>query len=123
MANEIKKIILKTQVMEDIFQNGYPQQVNGQEAYDFIFEVTDANVFDSIRDIKGLMQDKYQDYKNLISNVLSQSTLTLQINKDEFVDVEDYEVIANSPHATKNRAGTADEFITFKTINLDLGDL
>ena len=94
-----------------------------EELKDLGFEVADVNMIDSIKDIKNLMEDKYQDYKNLIFSVLSQSTLTLQINKDEFVDIEDYKDFTNSPHANINRKDTEDEFITFKTINLDLGAL
>jgi hypothetical protein len=135
--------IIKKYVIEDIFQNGYPQSVNGQEAFDFIlnyevddmflaiteieelvnlgFEVTDINMLDSIRDIKGLIETKYKEQVTLQKDIFLNCTQSLQINKDEFSDFIDFEDYKRKSHVSISREDTADEFVTFRTIRL--GDL
>jgi hypothetical protein len=135
--------IIKRYILEDIFQNGYPQSIKGQDTFDFIlnyevddmflavseieelvnlgFEVTDINMLDSIRDIKNLMESKYHDLITLQKDILFNCTQSLQINRFDEMSDEDFNYLRNREDSVISRDGTVDEFITFKTINL--GDL
>jgi hypothetical protein len=137
------KEIIKKHIMEDVFQNGYPSMVMGQNSFDFIltyeindmvlpipnieeldklgFEVSCIHEFDSLIDIQGLLESKYNNQLKLQDEIYSSCTKWLQINKTEFVNVDDFEYYKIQPNGVCNRDDTEDEYVTFKTINL--GDL
>ena len=83
--------IIKTQVCETVFQNGYPTDLSNKHPYDFFmnadvdcaegvdesplgeewnFEVASEYAFENIRSIRGLMQSMYDDLEQFANKLL-----------------------------------------------------
>lgn len=81
------------------------------------FEVCENFDWEPIRSIRGLMQTKYDDLESFFNTLMSELEIkAIQINKNECVDLEEYENLRNNANAMVHRSGTADEFLVFQTI-------
>ena len=136
--------ILKTHICEEIFQNGYPEDVNGKHPFDFFmeadvecaegvdesafgnkygFEVASEYGFENIRSLRGLMQAKLDELERLQENIFANCTVLHQIAKDEFANDSDFHDFADSRGATLYRSGTADEYVTFRVLDTQGGEV
>lgn len=134
--------ILKTHICEEIFQNGYPQDINGQHPFDFFmevdvecangvddspleeeygFEVASEYSFENIRSLRGLMQAKLDELERLQENIFVNCTVVHQIGKDEFASDSDFHDFADVRGVTLHRSGTADEYVTFRVLDTQGG--
>ncbi len=130
--------LLKTHICEEVFQNGYPEEVNGKHPFDFFmeadiecangvddspleeeygFEVAEQYSFENIRSLHGLMQSILNDLERLQEKIVEKCTVVHQISKDEFVSDDDFHDFADTRGVTLHREGTADEYVTFKVLD------
>ena len=140
---KIKKI-LKTYICEEIFQNGYPEEVNGKHPFDFFieadvecaegvdesplgkeygFECAGEYGFENVRAIRGLMQSKLDDIERLQEDIFSKCTSFHQISKDEFASDSDFHDFTDTRGVTLHRSGTADEYVTFRALDTQGGEV
>ena len=140
--------LLKTHICEEIFQNGYPEDVNGQHPFDFFmeadvecangvddsslgeefgFEVASEYGFENIRSIRGLMQSMLDDLERLqekiMLEVIESYSVEHHIGKDEFASDSDFHDFADVRGVTLHRSGTADEYVTFRVLDTQGGAL
>lgn len=80
------------------------------------YEVCEMYEFESVRSLRGLMQNQLDSLIQLQSKIQGVTTARVLISKSEMVNEEDFEDLKNKPHAHVEREGTADEFVTFITI-------
>jgi len=128
--------IVKNHVMNEIFVD-FPTDLN-TNAFDFFleayventdevedsplgtewgYEVLEEYKIENIRNLRGLIQSKYNDLERLKSTLFQEASHTIQINKDEVVSDSAFYDIAQYPNAILHREGTADEFVTFITVS------
>ncbi len=136
-TNSIASII-KTQVCEEIFQNGYPTDLDNTHPFDFFmnagvddmeevdasplgtdwnFEVASEYSFENVRSIRGLMQNMFNDLDKLRLSLCQYATKSIMLSKDSFKDETDFYEFAQSSNADLHRQGTADEYLTVLSIS------
>ena len=134
--------LLKTHICEEIFQNGYPEDVNGQHPFDFFmetdvectngvddsplgeeygFEVASEYGFENIRSIRGLMQSMLDSLERLQELIFDKCSVFHQIGKDEFASNSDFHDFTDARGVTLHRSGTADEYVTFRVLDTQGG--
>jgi len=81
------------------------------------YEVLEEYKIENIRNLRGLMQSKYNDLERLKSTLFQQASHIIQINKDDVVSDGAFYDIAQYPNAILHREGANDEFVTFITVS------
>ena len=132
--------IIKTEVCEQIFQNGYPTTLENMHPFDFFMEADiDATVevgdsplytewnfevasdsFENIRSIRGTMQSMYDDLERLKTSLFQNTVKRTMISKEEFKIEEDFYNFIQSSNATLHKQGTADEYATVLTVDAEV---
>ena len=134
--------ILKTHICEDIFQNGYPCRVDNKNPYDYFmeadvdsteipedtellssFEPAEEYIIENVRTLRGLMQAKLDDLERLQESIFANCTVVHQIGKDEFASDSDFHDFADVRGVTLHRSGTADEYVTFRVLDTQGGEV
>jgi hypothetical protein len=137
MAISIQDII-KTQVCESIFQNGYPTTLENKHPFDFFmeadvdcaegvdesplgtewnFEVASEYGFENIRSIRGLMQSMYEDLERFKNTLFKSAIKPMQLNKDECISDNVFYELIEEGNGKLHRQGTADEYATVMTVD------
>jgi len=132
--------IIKTQVCEMIFQNGYPTDFNSTHPYDFFinadvdnsedvessplstewnFEVAGEHGFENIRSIRGLMQSKYDELESFKTSLFQYAVKSVMVSMDDFEDENEFYNFVQNSRATLHRQGTADEYATVLTVDAE----
>jgi len=144
MANSVENI-LKTEVCEEIFQNGYPSSIVQDNKkihpFDFFmntniddlqtvdestlltkwdFEIASIYSFDSIRDIRNLMQSKFNDLDSLRNKLFQYAVKNVQLNADDFYDVNEFYNFVQNANGMLYRQGTADEYAAILTVDKEV---
>jgi len=125
--------IIKTHICEEIFQNGYPTDVQNEHPFDFFmnadvdsleevdvsplgteynFEIASEYSFENIKSIRGLMQNMYEDLDKLKLSLCQHLTKSVMLPKDVFKDSVDFYKFAKESNADLHRQETADEYLT-----------
>jgi len=133
--------IIKTHICEDIFQNGYPTELDNLHPYDFFmradvdctidvessplctewnFEVAGEYALDNIRAIRGLMQSMYSDLKRLKNSLFLQAFSTVKIYRDEMISDLDFYETADLPNVILKEQGTEDEHIVIIAVDAEI---
>jgi len=81
------------------------------------YEVCEEYAWENIRNLRGLMQSKFNDQMRLQQKIYDNCMVRISVFKSELSD-EEYEDLKNKSTVNINREGTNDEFLTFKTIRL-----
>jgi len=136
MTTSIQNII-KTQVCENIFQNGYPTDLDNKHPFDFFmeadvdcaegvdesplgtewnFEVASEYGFDNIRSIRGLMQSMYEDLERFKTSLFQYAAKPMQLNKDECINDDAFYELVQEGQGNLYRQGTADEYAIIQTV-------
>ena len=123
--------IIKTHICEDIFQNGYPTDLDNLHPYDFFmradvdctddvsmsplgtewgYEVCQAYELDNIRAIRGLMQSMYSDLERLKSSLFQYVVKSTMVSLSDFIEPDTFYEFVQKTNATLHRQGTADEY-------------
>jgi len=122
---------IKTQVCETIFQNGYPENINGKHPFDYFieaevessgdiescelgnagFDVACEYEFENVRSLRGLMQSMYNDLEQFANKLLK--TRVLQLNKDECINDNVFYELVEEGKGTLHRKGTPEEYAHF----------
>jgi len=132
--------IIKTQVCEMIFQNGYPTDFNSTHPYDFFinadvderedvessplgtewnFEVSGEHGFENIRSIRGLMQSKYEELESFKTSLFQYAVKSVKISTDDFVDVNEFYSFLQDTNASLYNQGTADEHLIVLSVDAE----
>jgi len=132
--------IIKTQVCEMIFQNGYPTDFNSTHPYDFFinadvddsedvessplgtewnFEVAGEHGFENIRSIRGLMQSKYDELESFKTSLFQYAVKSVKISTDDFVDVNEFYSFLQDTNASLYNQGTADEHLIVLSVDAE----
>ena len=132
--------LLKGYICEEIFQNGYPAEVNGQHPFDFFmeadvdsaempedtplngYEPAEEYIIENVRTLRGLMQSMLYDLERLQEKIVEKCTVVHQINKDEFASDSDFHDFADARGVTLHRSGTADEYVTLRVLDTQGGE-
>ena len=139
MAISIQDII-KTQVCESIFQNGYPTTLDNKHPFDFFmeadvectegvdesplgtewnFEVASEYSFENIRSLRGLMQSMYDDLEKFKTSLFQNAVKSVMVSLDDFDDSNKFYDFIQDANATLHRQGTTDEYATIYTVDVE----
>ena len=137
MATSITNII-KTQVCEQVFQNGYPTDLDNKHPFDFFmeanvdcaegvdesplgtewnFEVASEYGFENIRSIRGLMQSMYEDLDRFKTSLFQYAVKPMQLNKDECISDDVFYKLVQEGQGNLYRQGTVDEYAIMQTVD------
>jgi len=133
--------IIKMQVCENIFQNGYPTNLDNKHPFDFFmeadvdcaegvdasplgtewnFEVASEYGFENIRSIRGLMQSMYEDLERFKTTLFQHATKPVHLNKDECISDGVFYELVQEARGNLYRQGTADEYAIIQTVKSEV---
>ena len=133
--------IIKTHICEDIFQNGYPTDLDNLHPYDFFmradvdctidvessplctewnFEVSGEYALDNIRCIRGTMQSMYSDLERLKSSLFKHAVKMVNVSLDDFEDSNRFYDFIQDANANLYEQGTPSEHATILTVDVEV---